>query len=281
MIPLKDNVPTSRFPIVTVILIVLNLAAFGWQLSLPSDEASSPELARAGISERDQASIEYGATPYRITHPGSECGVTEATGQRPGEIVCGSDGVVEAGGEEGSAIPKDLDPPAWWVTLLTSMFMHADLLHIGGNMLFLWIFGNNVEDSMGRGRFIFFYLLAGLVAAYSQAALDPSSTGPVIGASGAVAGVLGGYALLHPKARVLSLVIIVFFVTLIEVPALLLLAVWFALQFVPAVGQLATPDVAGGGVAYLAHVGGFVFGLAAIHLFRRRRERPGSRLPVY
>jgi membrane associated rhomboid family serine protease len=151
------------------------------------------------------------------------------------------------------------------------MFLHASILHLAGNMLFLWVFGNNVEDSMGRGRFIGFYLLAGLVAVYAQALLDLEATGPTIGASGAVAGVLGAYALLHPRARVLTLVLIVFFFTLIEIPAMALLAVWFLLQALPAVGALATPDLAGGGgVAYLAHVGGFLFGLVAIKLFATR-----------
>ncbi len=159
------------------------------------------------------------------------------------------------------------------------MFLHADILHIAGNMLFLWVFGNNVEDAMGRGRFVLFYLLAGIAAVYAQSALDASSTGPTIGASGAVAGVLGAYAVLHPRARVLSVVFIIFFVTLIEIPAMILLAIWFALQFIPAVGQLATPDVAGeGGIAYLAHVGGFIFGLATIHLFARRNRTTRPRL---
>ena len=150
------------------------------------------------------------------------------------------------------------------------MFMHGGMLHIAFNMLFLWIFGNNIEDSMGRGRFVLFYLLAGLTAAYAQALLDTNATVPAIGASGAVAGVLGGYLLLYPHARVLTLVFIIFFVTLIEIPAVVMLGIWFALQFLPAIGQLATPDVAGGGVAYFAHVGGFVFGLAAIKLFANR-----------
>ncbi len=158
------------------------------------------------------------------------------------------------------------------------MFMHGGILHIAFNMLFLWIFGNNVEDSMGRGRFVLFYLLAGIAAAYAQALLDTSATVPAIGASGAVAGVLGGYLLLYPHARVLTLVFIIFFVTLIEIPAVVMLGIWFALQFLPAIGQLATPDVsaAGGGVAYFAHIGGFVFGLAAIKLFanRYRAARP-------
>jgi len=274
VIPLKDNIPTERFPVITVILIVLNLIVFGWQLSKPTDEASSASLAQAGISERDQASVEYGAIPFRITHPGGECGAER------GEIVCGTEGVVEAGGTEGAPIPDNLDEPPWWLTVLTSMFMHAGFLHIAGNMLFLWIFGNNVEDSMGRFRYVLFYLLSGAVAVYAQAALDPSSTGPTIGASGAVAGVLGAYILLHPRARVLSLIIIIFFVTLVEVPAMLLLAVWFLLQFVPAVGQIAVEEGGeGGGVAYLAHVGGFVFGMAAVKLFAKRaRERAGTGL---
>jgi membrane associated rhomboid family serine protease len=159
------------------------------------------------------------------------------------------------------------------------MFMHGGILHIAFNMLFLWIFGNNIEDSMGRPRFLLFYLLAGIVAAYAQALLNVSSTEPAIGASGAIAGVLGGYLLLYPRARVLTLVFIIFFVTLIELPAAILLAVWFMLQFLPAIGQVGTDAVSGGGgVAYWAHVGGFAFGLAAIKLFanRHREIRPGT-----
>ena len=146
-------------------------------------------------------------------------------------------------------------------------------------MLFLWVFGNNVEDSMGRVRFVLFYLLAGIVAVYAQAFLEPDSTIPTIGASGAVAGVLGAYALLHPGARVLTLIFIIFFVTLVEIPAFVMLGIWFALQFLPAVGQVATPDIAGGGgVAYFAHVGGFIFGLALIKLFAARRPTLGRAL---
>ena len=152
------------------------------------------------------------------------------------------------------------------------MFMHGGILHIAFNLLFLWVFGNNIEDSMGRGRFVLFYLLAGIAAAYAQALLDTNATVPAIGASGAVAGVLGGYLLLYPHARVLTLVFIIFFVTLIEIPAVVMLGIWFVLQFLPAIGQVATPDVSasGGGVAYFAHIGGFVFGLAAIKLFANR-----------
>jgi membrane associated rhomboid family serine protease len=150
------------------------------------------------------------------------------------------------------------------------MFMHGGILHIGFNMLFLWIFGNNVEEAMGRGRYLLFYLLAGIAAVYSQSAIDPSGTLPSIGASGAIAGVLGAYAVLLPRARILTLVILIFFVTMIEIPAYVMLGIWFVLQFIPAIGQVAVPDIGGqGGVAYFAHVGGFIFGLALVKLFAR------------
>jgi membrane associated rhomboid family serine protease len=131
--------------------------------------------------------------------------------------------------------------------------------------------------------FVLFYVLAGLIAVYTQALIDPSSTAPTIGASGAIAGVLGAYALLFPQARVLTLILIIFFVTLVEIPALVLLAIWFLLQFLPALGQVAVESGGGQGVAYFAHVGGFLFGLAvagAMLLVRGRREPP-RRLPVY
>jgi membrane associated rhomboid family serine protease len=131
--------------------------------------------------------------------------------------------------------------------------------------------------------FIPFYLFAGIVAVYAQAFLDTSATVPTVGASGAVSGVLGAYALLHPQARVLTLVFIIFFVTLVEIPAMIMLGLWFVLQFLPAVGQLATPDVAGqtGGVAYFAHIGGFIVGLALIKLLARRHEGPTGPAPPY
>ena len=252
-------------------------------MSLPADEATSRPLAQAGISERDQASIELGAIPYRVTHPGKDCaiGAVPDQGRPRSEVVCeGTEAYdqAEALGDQGAPFVP-LDSAVWWLTLLTSMFMHGGILHFAGNMLFLWIFGNNVEDRMGRPRFLLFYLLAGLAAVYAQSLIDTSATIPTIGASGAIAGVLGAYALLYPKARVMTLVVIIFFFTIIEVPALLRLGLWFALQALPAVGQVATPDIAGeGGVAYLAHVGGFVFGLLTVYLFvrRRRDERPAT-----
>jgi membrane associated rhomboid family serine protease len=289
LIPLKDNLPTDRFPVLTVILIALNVAVFIWQTQFPTDR----QLDEIGYSAVDQSALEYGAIPYRVTHPDKDqCfigAVPEASVQQlQAEVLCQESSKLreaEKAAEQGLAPePLPLDQAAWWVTLFTSMFMHGGILHLAGNMLFLWIFGNNIEDSMGRPRFILFYLLAGLVAVYAQSLLDTGATVPTIGASGAVAGVLGGYALLHPQARVLSLIFIVFFVTLIEVPAYIILGIWFVLQFIPAIGQTAIPDIAGeGGVAYWAHLGGFVFGLAAIKLFaNRHRDRPiEPPYPVY
>ena len=161
------------------------------------------------------------------------------------------------------------------MTIFSSMFMHGGILHLAGNMLFLWVFGNNIEDSMGRLKYLLFYLLAGIVAVYSQSLLDTTATVPTIGASGAVAGVLGAYALIHPRARVLTLIFLIFFITLIEIPAAVLLGIWFLLQFLPAVGQTAITDLAGDpGVAYFAHVGGFIFGLADGEAVRR--PEPGT-----
>jgi membrane associated rhomboid family serine protease len=138
---------------------------------------------------------------------------------------------------------------------------------------------------MGRLRFLLFYVLGGLVAVLAQIAVSPDSTTPTVGASGAIAAVLGGYLLLYPRARVLTVVFLFFFFTFIEIPALVMLGIWFVLQFLPAIGQLATPEIGGqgGGVAYFAHVGGFIFGLALIHLFAQRRSQHYGQppYPVY
>ncbi len=255
MFPLRDNIPTRRFPIVTVALIVANVVTFfAFQGSFLTPQG-----------EQEQRVVDYGAIPYEIAHPGRHC---EAAG---GDIACEGQKDVE-----GRAEPQ----PATWLTLLTSMFMHGGLLHIAGNMLFLWIFGNNVEDSMGRGRFLVFYLLGGLVALLAQTAFSPASAVPTIGASGAVAAVLGGYALLYPRARVVTLVVIIFFITLIELPAVLVLGLWFLLQVLNGTAQ----EVGQGGVAYFAHIGGFVFGLLLIKVFATRIKddyAAHGRIPVY
>jgi membrane associated rhomboid family serine protease len=163
-------------------------------------------------------------------------------------------------------LPANIPSVSPTATIFTSMFMHGGLLHLGGNMLFLWIFGDNVEDSMGRVRYLVFYLLSGVAAALTQAWIEPASTIPMVGASGAISGVLGAYILLHPQATVRTLVILGFFVTVVHIPALIVLGLWFAMQFFSA---FATP-VGDGGVAFWAHVGGFVAGLVLVPFFKKR-----------
>ena len=286
MIPLRDNIPSDHFPVVTVAIIALNVFVFLF-LQGPSFSLSS------GQEVKSKPIIEYGAIPYRITHPGDKCRFVELKGGGPEQerLFCEK----TAGFREAASLPScksaapgdvcrvNLTQPPAYLTIFTSMFMHGGWLHILFNMLFLWIFGNNIEDSMGRGRFTLFYLLGGLAAGVTQVAVSPDSTTPLVGASGAIAAVLGAYALLYPRARVLTL-LLVFFIFLVEIPALVLLGIWIFLQFLPAVGQLASPDVGSqGGVAYFAHVGGFLFGLATIKLFAKRRSAAygGPRYPVY
>jgi membrane associated rhomboid family serine protease len=159
------------------------------------------------------------------------------------------------------------------MTLLTSMFLHGGWMHVIGNMWYLWIFGDNVEDRVGHGRFIVFYLLCGIAAAMGQVVIDPGSTLPTIGASGAIAGVMGAYFVLYPRSRVLTLIPLVIFWEVIEVPAPLLLGFWFLMQLFSAGAIAVTASTGGGGVAFMAHVAGFLTGAGAIFLFRQP-ERP-------
>jgi membrane associated rhomboid family serine protease len=271
LIPLRDNIPTDRFPVVTLVFIAINVFVFLF-LQGPSFSLS------AGDNVETKPVVEYGAIPYRITHPGKECAIgTLDTGTQ--EIVCEGEPQYPPGAE------PNIDNPPAYLTIFTSMFMHGGWLHIIFNMIFLWIFGNNIEDSMGKPRFVAFYLLGGVAATLAQVLVSPDSTIPQVGASGAIAAVLGGYALLYPYARVLTL-FFAFFIFILEIPAMVLLGLWILLQFLPAVGQLATPELGGeGGVAYFAHIGGFVFGLAAIQLFAKRRstryQGRGPKYPVY
>jgi membrane associated rhomboid family serine protease len=261
LLPIKDDIPTRRFPIVTVALIAINIFMFfGFQHA---------KLTTSGAQVDEQVTIKYAAIPYEITHPGKQCAFVAS-----GQIACGPASEVDR------AVGQKLPPT--WLTILTAMFMHGGILHIAGNMLFLWIFGNNIEDSMNRFVFLGFYLLGGLVAMFAQTVVDPNAMVPTLGASGAIAAVLGAYALLYPRARVVTLVFIIFFVTLLRLPALIVLGGWFLLQLVDL--SATTPGGNGGGVAYLAHIGGFLFGLATIRLFATNvhddYERP-HRLPVY
>jgi membrane associated rhomboid family serine protease len=180
------------------------------------------------------------------------------------------------------ALPRDVLPaflqvygvvPADFAgfTLLTSMFLHGSWSHVIGNMWYLWIFGDNIEDRVGPGRFIFFYLLCGVVAALGQVAMDPQSTLPTIGASGAIAGVMGAYFVLYPQSRVLTLIPLFFYFEIIEVPAIFLLGFWFLMQLFSAGAIAATASShGGGGIAFMAHVAGFVVGVIAIFAFRKK-----------
>ncbi len=165
------------------------------------------------------------------------------------------------------------------ITLLTSMFLHGGILHLAGNMLFLWIFGNNVEDAMGHIRFLIFYLLCGLAAAYLQIVISPYSKLPMVGASGAISGVLGAYLLLFPRARVLCLIFLGFFWDLIRVPAMLVLGFWIILQLLYGLTSLGGPS--GGGVAWFAHVGGFIAGMALLIIFKKRKYKIWSNRGYY
>jgi membrane associated rhomboid family serine protease len=154
-------------------------------------------------------------------------------------------------------------------TLITSMFLHGSWSHVLGNMWYLWIFGDNVEDRVGHGRFIVFYLLCGIAAAAGQVAVDPNSTLPTIGASGAIAGVMGAYFVLFPSSRILVLVFLIFFVDVVEIPALFYLGFWFLLQIVGGAGRVGDA----GGVAFWAHAGGFITGIVGVLVFRRRERQ--------
>ncbi|MCE2509563.1 MAG: rhomboid family intramembrane serine protease [Alphaproteobacteria bacterium] len=161
-------------------------------------------------------------------------------------------------------LPPELVTVSSSMTVLTSMFLHGGFLHLAGNMLYLWIFGNNVEDAMGHGRFVAFYVLCGIAAALTQGMLNPESTVPMVGASGAIGGVLGAYLLLHPRAIIWIVVPIFFYLHVMRVPAFVMLGLWFLMQFL----STAMMEGSGGGVAYGAHVGGFVAGMILIPFFR-------------
>ena len=253
MIPTKDNIPTDRFPFVTITLILVNFVAYVLAVSHGGSLISGPDTHEI---------VKYGAIPYALTHSGTHCGIT-VTQMTTQVIACqGQPGV---SGVSTGSIPT-------WETAFTGMFMHASIIHIGANMLFLWIFGNTVEDSMGPIKFLAFYLVGGLAALALQVAVGPNSVAPTVGASGAIAAVLGGYIVLYPRARVLTLVFVILLFTVLELPALVMLGIWFAQQALFGAVGLTDPTGGGGAVAYVTHVGGFVFGLLSIRSLATRRK---------
>ena len=230
MLPIKDNVPTRTFPVVTVALIAVNVLVWIWEVAGTSVDADI---------------FHYGYYPCSLDGP---C-------VQPAVLV--------------HHVP-------WYEGVFTSMFMHASWIHIGGNMLFLWIFGNNVEDAFGHVRFLLWYLAAGLAAAATQTVVTLAFAAPAgasipnVGASGAIAGVLGAYLVLLPGASVLTAFIIVVIVFLREIPAVLFLGLWFLFQLWEGSFSILQPQ-AGGGVAFFAHIGGFLFGVATVRLMVTRR----------
>lgn len=219
LIPIKDENPTARAPVLTVGIIAVAVLVFLYQLTLPE---------RAG----EAFILGYGMIPAVLF------------GTR--QLVAG--------------IPT-VDP---WMTVITSMFLHGGILHIAGNMVYLWVFGNNIEDAMGHVRFAIFYLLCGAAAAVTQAFVEPNSAIPMVGASGAVSGVLGAYLVLHPHARV---VVLLFYglVTTFTLPAMAVLGWWIAVQMI----NVLITEPGQGGVAWYAHIGGFVAGMVLVPFFRR------------
>ncbi|MBE3557688.1 MAG: rhomboid family intramembrane serine protease [Ktedonobacteraceae bacterium] len=238
MIPLKDYPgPRRRMPWMTWALIAINVAVFLYQVSLGP---AAPVFMFA-----------YAVVPVALVG-----GVPQTS------LVQG-----------GQSLPFHTPEPVY-LTLITSMFLHAGWLHIGGNMLFLYIFGDNVEDRMGHFWYLVFYLLCGLIAGIAQVAVDPGSKIPSLGASGAIAGVLASYLVLFPWARVKTVIFIFVFFTIVTVPALALIGLWFLLQLFNGVTALADVQQGMGGVGYFAHVGGFVTGLVITWLLREQLRPP-------
>lgn len=237
MIPLSDpEVPRSRRPYVTWAFIALNVLVFLYELTLG-------DIGQMAFFYR------FGVVPIELT--GGEDFTSLDVGDRVLEIAT---------------------PIPLWGTLITSMFIHGGFAHILGNMVYLWVFGDNVEDRLGHLRYVLFYLACGLAAAGAHILFNQGSDVPTIGASGAIAGVLGAYLLLYPLSRVRTLVIF-FFITVVRIPAVYLLGFWFLLQFFSSLGSLGV-SAQSEGVAYWAHIGGFVVGAGSVALYRRLRGEP-------
>jgi membrane associated rhomboid family serine protease len=234
LFPLRDENPTLLTPFVTIVIILANIGVWFY-------------VQGAGFSEDvlGGSVCWLGAIPAEITgRTGGYGGVDFGPGTSP----CHFGGLT-------------------WEATFTSMFLHGSWLHLIGNLWFLWLFGNNVEDSMGHGRFLLFYLITGLAAAGAHIFSEPASMIPIVGASGAISGAMGAYLVLYPRARIQTLFFFLIFIRIIAVPAWFVLILWFALQLL---SGYATPVGSTGGVAFWAHVGGFVAGVVLIKLFENR-----------
>ncbi|GAA5187260.1 rhomboid family intramembrane serine protease [Rugosimonospora acidiphila] len=258
VIPVHDVLPVRRTPWITYLLIAINVVVF-----LLTPAARSTDVGAAGVAQLCQQESfydKYSAIPVELTHE-----------QPLARVPTGAVGV-----GRGGAVGCVVGPPSYHkipaLSVLYAMFLHGGWLHLLGNMLFLWVFGNNVEDRLGRLRYALFYLFCGYAATYGFALASPDSSQPLVGASGAIAGVLGAYLVLYPRARVWSLVPVLLFIPL-RLPAWLVLGMWFVLQWVYSAGYTVS---AAGSVAYLAHVVGFVVGALFALPLRGRRPPVGS-----
>ena len=233
MFPIRDDNPQLLRPYATYGIIALNIIAWAALQGLGTDPALARSVCTFGLIPGELLSTLPAGTQFPIG-PNMAC---------------------------------ELSGDAAAFTVLTSMFMHGGWMHLLGNMWFMWIFGDNVEDAMGSFRFVIFYLVCGLAAAAAQVASDPQSGIPMVGASGAIGGVMGAYILLYPRVHVHMLVLLPFFVTTFAVPAVVMLGYWFFVQVIGGFGSMAA---SGGGVAFWAHIGGFAAGAALIYLFTKR-----------
>jgi membrane associated rhomboid family serine protease len=257
VIPIRDINPTSRTAWLTLVLIAANVAVFLlWEPTFQGP-AEQEEFffcnAQIAFETTNQTTLADGGAEARLA-------IAESFGA----------GESEAAGLQ-SFLEQTCPEKSWLASVFVSMFLHGGWLHLAGNMLFLWVFGNNVEDRLGRITYLLFYVLGGLAATGLQVAFDPNSAVPNVGASGAIAAILGSYLVMFPRARIHTLVIFIF-ITSLQLPAVVVLVGWFVLQLFSGVGGM--ENQLGGGVAYWAHVGGFVFGLAVTWLFFRSRGRP-------
>jgi membrane associated rhomboid family serine protease len=252
VIPLRDDNPTRHVPVVTFVIIALNFAAFlFWEPTF-------------GNQQQQQTFFFCNAEiPWEVSHQ-----TTLGDGGAEARQVL-ADQLQESPAEaekDQQFLAQHCGRKVWWQSVFVAMFLHGGWLHILGNMLFLWIFGNNVEDKLGRIVYPLFYLAAGVAATVAQLAISTNSIIPNLGASGAIAGVLGAYLVMFPKRRVLTLIML-FFITWVYLPAWVVLGLWFVLQLFSGVGELGTRVNSGGGVAFWAHIGGFAFGAVLATLF--------------
>jgi len=231
MIPLKDTQPTRTFPFVAILIILINILVYIW-MDIIIGAAPDAATSQASLYFR------YGIVPYEITTGNSIAGY------------------------------PSISPV--WLSVFTSMFVHGGFMHIAGNMLYFWIFGNNVEDYFGHFMFMIFYIASGIAAAAVQILTSPASQVPVIGASGAIAGIMGAYFFLYPRAKIKTLVFLFIFITFIQIPAFIFLLIWFAMQLTSGFSSFGSAS----GVAFWAHVGGFIFGFIVAVLAKSLRHEP-------